>query len=292
VAGEYDAVVDYVRMLQDRFSQHGVIGILTEEDIRKFRSIHPEVIRICSFNLHGTQKNDRQRFKRIARDMSGLDPALCAFQEVISGRGMTETSAEIAGWMTRMTGSHYQTHFAYCHLFKERYPEGVSIASCYPFRNVQVIDLNKGLGKGIHPLMERFAAAAETEIYGQRIVLVSVHLDHAENSEIRRAQAEKLLDELNRLYKVKETSCSILAGDFNDVEDSPVMHFLKKEGYRDAYRHCNSDRGDTYTSSDPHKRIDYIMVKGDLHIQSSSLILDEPDLSDHRGVFAVLALKK
>ena len=292
VAREYDAVTEYIRRIQERFLQNGVFGILTEDDFRKFRAIHPEVIRICSFNLHGTQQNDRQRFKRIAREMSALDPALCAFQEVISGRGMQETSEEIAGWMTRMTGSHYRTHFAYCHLFRERYPEGVSVASHYPLRNPQVIDLNKGLGKGLHPLMERFAAAAETEIYGRRIVFVSIHLDHAENGDIRRAQAEKLLAELKRHYKEKDHSNYILAGDFNDMEDSPVMHFLKKEGYTDAYRHCTSDSGDTFTSSNPHMRIDYIMVKGDLHVQSAELILDNPELSDHRGVSAVLALRR
>jgi maltose 6'-phosphate phosphatase len=292
VAREYDAVTEYIQRIQDRFSQHGVVGILTEEDFQKFRALHPKVIRICSFNLQGTQKNDRYRLKRIAREMSALDPALCAFQEVISGRGIPETSGEIAKWMTRMTGSHYRTHFGYCHLFKEKYPEGVSVSSHYPLRNVQVIDLNKGLGRGLHPLMERFAAAAEIEIYGKRIVFVSVHLDHAENREIRRAQAEKLLMELKRHYKEKDHSWYILAGDFNDVEDSPVVHFLKKEGYTDTYRHCNSGRGNTFTSSNPHMRIDYIMVKGYAHIESAEVILGDPELSDHRGVSAVLALKQ
>lgn len=292
VAREYDAVTEYIQRINERFSKNGVIGILTEEDFQEFRSVYPEVIGICTFNLHGTHKNDRYRLKRIACVMSGLAPSLCAFQEVISGRGIRETSAEIAGWMTRMTGSQYQTHFAYCHLFKEKYPEGVSVSSRYPLRNVQIIDLNKGLGKGLNPLMERYAAAAATEIYGRRIVFVSVHLDHAEDREIRRAQAEKLLFELKRLYKLKDHDCSILAGDFNDLEDSPVMDFLKNEGYRDTYRHCNSSRGDTFTSSDPHMRIDYIMVKGDVSIHSAELVLDNPELSDHRGVFAVIAWKQ
>jgi endonuclease/exonuclease/phosphatase family metal-dependent hydrolase len=288
VAREFGAVTEYVRKIDDRFSKNGVIGILTEEDVRKFKSLYPEVIRICTFNLHGMHDNNRYRLKRIAREMNSLEPELCAFQEVISGRGIPETSAEIAGWMSRMTGAHYRTHFAPCHLFMEKYPEGVSVAAKYPFKNVQIIDLNKGLGKGLKPLMERFAAAMETEIYGRSIVFVSVHLDHAENREVRRAQAEKLLAELERLYKEKDHYCYVLAGDFNDVEDSPVMHFLKKEGYKDAYRQCNSGGGDTFSSSDPHTRLDYVMVKGNVRIHSAELVLDNPGLSDHKGVFAVI----
>ena len=288
VAREFDAVTEYVRRMDERFSKNGVIGILTEDDFKKFKSIYPEVIRICTFNLHGTHDSNRNRLKRIAREMSGLDPELCAFQEVISVRGIPETSAEIAGWMTRMTGAHYRTHFASCHLFMEKYPEGVSVSSKYPFKNVQIIDLNKGLVKGLKPLMERYSAAAETEIYGRSIVFVSVHLDHAENREVRRAQAEKLLAELERLYMGKKHYCYVLAGDFNDVEDSPVMNFLKKEGYKDAYRQCNAGGGDTFSSSDPHARIDYIMVKGNVHIHSAKLVLGNPGLSDHKGVFAVI----
>lgn len=288
VAREFDALTEYIQRINERFARNGVIGILTEDDFRKFRSEYPEVIRICTFNLNGVHENNGYRLKRIAREMSGLDPSLCAFQEVISGRGIPETSAEIAGWMTRMTGSLYQTQFAYCHLFMEKYPEGVSISSRYRFSNVHTIDLNKGLGKDLHPLMERYASAGEVEIYGRIIVFVSVHLDHAENQGIRHAQAGKLLNELKHLYKEKDYYCFILAGDFNDLEDSPVMAFLKKEGYRDTYRECNAGGGNTFTSSDPHKRIDYIMVKGNVRFLSAGLVLDNPGLSDHIGVFSVI----
>jgi endonuclease/exonuclease/phosphatase family metal-dependent hydrolase len=65
--------------------------------------------------------------------------------------------------------------------------------------------------------MERFAAAMETEIYGRSIIFVSVHLDHSGNREVRRAQAEKLLAELERLYR--ERSLLLYpCRDFNDVE--------------------------------------------------------------------------
>jgi endonuclease/exonuclease/phosphatase family metal-dependent hydrolase len=114
-----------------------------------------------------------------------------------------------------------------------------------------------------------------------------VHFDH-ENPKIRLAQAEKLLRELDSLYKRKDYYARILAGDFNDVEDSPVMDFLRENGYKDAYRHCHPTGGNTFDAVTPYKRIDYIMVKGNVNFLSAELILKDPKLSDHIGVFAVI----
>ncbi|MDA8215711.1 MAG: endonuclease/exonuclease/phosphatase family protein [Nitrospiraceae bacterium] len=287
IAKQYDAVPEYIYRLDKRFSRDGVIGILTEEDFQKFRSIYPEVIRICSYNLHGTHLNDLFRFRRIAREMSAFDPDLCAFQEVISGNGIEETSAQIAKWMTRMTGCYYQTRYAYCHPFKDKYPEGLSVSAKHQLKNTRIIDLNSGLRDGLVPGLERYAVAIEVKIYGRRIIFVSVHFDH-ENPKIRLAQAEKLLRELDSLYKRKDYYSCILAGDFNDVEDSPVMDFLRKNGYKDAYRHCHPTGGNTFDAVTPYKRIDYIMVKGNVNFLSAELVLKDPKLSDHIGVLAVI----
>jgi endonuclease/exonuclease/phosphatase family metal-dependent hydrolase len=292
VARQYSALPEYIGRIDTQFSENGVAGILTEEDFLKFRSIYPKTIGVCTLNLHGWHNNNRHRLRRIAHAMSGLNPSLCAFQEVISGPDIKDTGAVISEWMTKMSGSQYRTHFAYCHLFMDKHPEGVSVSGRHPFRNVHTIDLNKKLWKGLRPLMDRYAAVAETEIYGRRFVFVSVHLDHAEDPEIRLAQAMKLLAELAGMYSEEDYDCLILAGDFNDVEDSPVIEFLKKEGFRDTFGECGTGDGFTYTSADPHKRIDFILVRGDVTIQSSRLILESPELSDHKGVFTLLNPEK
>ncbi len=287
IAKEFHTSNDYIQRLDEMFSQNGVIGILTEEDFQKFRDLYPEIIRICTFNLHGVQKNDHLRYKRISQELSRLDPDLCAFQEVISGNGIEETSAQIAMQMSEITGYHYQTFYAYNHLFMDKYPEGVSVAAKFPLKKVQGIDLNHGLRDGIKPAMERYAAAAEIEIYGQRIIFTSLHLDHDENMKVRQAQAEKLLQELESLYG-DEYYCSILAGDFNDVEHSDVVKMIREDGYKDSYRKRHKSGGNTYTTSNPFTRIDYIMVKGDVDFLSAELVLDDPELSDHIGIYAVI----
>jgi len=98
----------------------------------------------------GTQKNDRYRLKRIAREMSALTR-----HSALSGsdqrQGDTGNQRRDCGMDDAHDRLSLRTHFGYCHLFKEKYPEGVSVSSHYPLRNVQVLDLNKGLGRGLHP---------------------------------------------------------------------------------------------------------------------------------------------
>ncbi|GEM_PF-491086 len=290
IANQYDALSDYILRLNDRFLKNGVIGILTEDDFQRFRSIYPEVIRICTYNLHGIHKNNLLRFRRIAGELSAFDPDLGAFQEVISGNGMEETSAQIAKWMSRMTGYYYQTRYAFCHLLMDRYPEGISMLARHQLKNIQKIDLSRGLN-GLALRLDRYAVAAEVEIYKQKIIFVSVHLDH-EDQKVRLAQAEKLLRELDHLFGKKRGYCYILAGDFNDVEDSSVMIFFRKNGYKDAFRSCHIVGGNTFDALNPHKRIDYIMVRGDVNFLSAELVPKDPELSDHIGVFATMEIKR
>ncbi|MCG6552627.1 MAG: endonuclease/exonuclease/phosphatase family protein [Candidatus Magnetominusculus sp. LBB02] len=288
IAKEYNCIKEYVYRLNDRFTKHATTGILTEDDFQRYRALNPKTVRITSFNLHGTHgKDDAQRFKQIASELSANDPEICLYQEVINGAGIEETSAQIAGLMTKTTGYYYRTHYSYCHLFMDKYPEGVAVSSRYALKNPQTIDLNKGLTDGVRPLMERFSSASEVEIYGRRFVFASVHLDHSPEAIVRLAQAEKLLKSLDSIYG-SGAYCTVIAGDFNDVEDSPVITYLMEHGFVDAYRSCHKTGGNTFPSQSPNTRIDYIMVRGGVKVHYAELILKDPSLSDHTGVYAVV----
>jgi len=291
ISKAFHTTEEYVERLHNRFLKYGVTGILTEEDFQKFRAINPEVIRIGSYNLHGVQEdNDPVRFRQIAYELSGFDLDLCAFQEVIAGGGIEDTSVQTARWMTEMTGFHYKTHFEECHLFHNKYPEGVSVASRYELTGVYRIDLNYGLQDGLTPHMDRYAVAVVVEVYGRKVVFVSIHLDHHENPQVRLAQAERLESELDRIVG-DSVYCRILAGDFNDAENSPVMAFLKAQGYKDCYRACHSEGGNTFPTQNPSTRLDYIMVKAastSSRVLSAQLVLKNHEMSDHLGVVAVI----
>ncbi|MBF0338490.1 MAG: endonuclease/exonuclease/phosphatase family protein [Nitrospirae bacterium] len=288
IATEYNATKEYIYRLNDRFTRSGTLGIFTEDDMLRYRSFNPRLIRVCSFNLHGLHDENPLRLKRIANELSVFDPELCAYQEVISGAGIQETSAQIATWMTKITGCYYRTHYAYCHQFMDKYPEGVAVSAKAQLVNVQRIDLNNDLTDNVRPLMERYAATADIDLYGARVVFASVHLDHGDNPNIQLAQAEKLLKELKLRYQHSDYLCTIIAGDFNSKENSPVMQYLTEEGYADTYRQCHRLGGDTFPTTNPFARIDYIMVKGNVRVKAAELILNDPELSDHIGLLAVI----
>jgi endonuclease/exonuclease/phosphatase family metal-dependent hydrolase len=285
VARAYNALDEYVERICDRFSRSGVAGVLTEDDVDHFHAVYPATIRVCSYNLHGTHNDGKegQRFRRIAGELARQDPHAAAFQEVVSGKGIEETSAQIARWISSITGYHYRSRFSYCHDFMEKYPEGIALSLRCRARNVRSIDLTH-LPGGLTPSLARNALVAEAEVYGRKVVFVSLHLDHSADSRVRLAQAEKLVHELS--VGAADASCSILAGDFNDTEDSPVVRYLGSVGYMDAYRACHKGAGNTYPAGDPSTRIDYIFVKGHTAIVSSGLLVNDPEMSDHIGIFA------
>jgi endonuclease/exonuclease/phosphatase family metal-dependent hydrolase len=258
---------------------------LTEDDFDHFRALYPATIRVCSYNLHGTHNdsNGGERLRRIAGELARLDPHAAAFQEAVSGEGFEDTSAQIARWISSITGYDYGSRFSYCHDFMEKYPEGVALSLRYRAQNVRSIDLTH-LPGGLKPTLARNALVTEAEVYGRKVRFVSLHLDHSADSNVRLAQAEKLIHELST--GASDVSCSILAGDFNDTEDSPAVRYLGSVGYADAYRACHKDAGNTYPAGNPRTRIDYIFVKGHTAIVSSGLLPNDPDLSDHIGIFA------
>ncbi len=283
VAEQYGAVPEYVERILQRFEKNGVPGILTEKEIDRYRALYPPTLRVCSYNLHGVQSDGPVRFRRIATQLADADAHVAALQEVVSGSGVQDTGAQIATWASTITGERYTSEFAYCHQFMEKYPEGIALATrCRP-EDVQTFDLTE-LRDGLKPTMPRKALAMHADFHGRRAAVTCVHLDHAADARVRLAQVEKLVHELEE--KSERTDCFILAGDFNDTEDAPSIRFLLSEGYRDAYRACNKDAGNTYPAGDPNVRIDYIFVKGAGEIRSSGLLANDPELSDHIGLFA------
>lgn len=288
VARQFNALEDYVLFLERNFAEHGLPGIITEQDVEHLRAIRRDTIRICTYNLQGVRDDGSFRFRRIARELAAYRPDLIALQEVISGAGVEDTSEQVARWLSAITGEHYRSHFTYCHQFMDRYPEGVAVCGRVGAETVHSIDLTAHLANGLKPGMARRAQVAETSLMGRTVILASIHLDHLGASEVRLAQAEKLLSELDRLTGTADSHAVILAGDFNDTEDSPALKRLKHAGYRDAYRTLHRNEGNTFPLPKPNARIDYIMVKGPAEIVAAEVILNNSDFSDHLGLTVVI----
>ncbi len=285
IAAEYQAAVEYVAAQVERFARSGSLGLLTETEARRFRELHPKVLRIATFNLHGVHDQDDRRYPDVARELSAFEPDLVAFQEVIDGAGVRNTSARLCELMSAMAGADYRSFFAHCHLYQERFPEGVSVCARHPFDATQVIDLTLGLEGGLRPTLPRYAAALQTEVHGRTVAFASTHLDHAGNAQVRAAQAGKLASELERLYP--RAQVYVVAGDMNDVERSPAISRFEELGYVDAWRACHRGGGRTFPASAPRSRIDFVLVKGAQAV-SAETALAHGSLSDHLGVFVVV----
>ncbi len=247
-----------------------------------------KTLKIISYNLHGIQTNDEWRFGKIAYELSKHETDICGFQEVINGYGIEDTSYQVAHHMKNITGLPYTTHWLFCHYFNDIYPEGLSIMSHYPMINPVRIDLNENLSCKVKPLLTRFALSAEIDIDGKKILFTSLHLDHHKDRNLRASQAEKLLLELGNFYDTEQYICSIITGDFNDLDTSPCIKYFEEQGYKDSYRTVNKKGGNTFYSGKPTVRIDFIMIKGDVDIVKSELILYDSSLSDHVGIVTTI----
>ena len=259
--------------------------MLTDEETERLWSLAPKTIRVASYNLHGLhcEADQTKRLRSIGWAFARLDVHAAALQEVLTGGGVEDTGVQISRWASKMTGYDYRPFFAYCHPFMEKYPEGVSVSvRCAP-EATKTIDLT-GLPGGLAPSLARNAIAVTTQVFGRKVVFVSVHLDHSQDPAVRLAQARKLVAEVEA--GAPTGACLILAGDFNDLEDSPAIRFLLSAGYTDTYRALHGDAGNTYPAGGPRMRIDYIFVKGHAGVAASGLLPDDPDLSDHIGVYA------
>lgn len=243
-----------------------------------------KTLKIVSYNLHGIQTNDEWRFGKIAYELSQHETDICGFQEVINGYGIEDTSYQVAHHMKNITGLPYTTHWLFCHYFNDIYPEGLSIMSHHPMVNPVRIDLNENLSCKAKPLLTRFALSAEINIDGKKLLFTSLHLDHHKDRILRTSQAEKLLLELGNFYDTEQYICSIITGDFNDLDTSPCIKYFEEQGYKDSYRAVNKKGGNTFYSGKPTVRIDFIMIKGDVDIVKSELILYDSSLSDHVGI--------
>lgn len=152
---------------------------------------------------------------------------------------------------------------------------------------------------------DRGALLAETLIGSQRVILANTHLSwKPEDGETRTKQAEELLE------LIKKTGTpAILAGDFNDIPESPAVQQIKKAGFRDLFERSGKGNGFTWDNANPFiqshetkfpdRRIDFLFMDERLAKiyppLSARVVFNEPNAesiypSDHYGVTAELKI--
>lgn len=242
---------------------------------------------VASYNLHGTQYNDQERFYEIARELAYHGVDICGFQEVINGNGIEDTSFQTARHLMNITGRRWYTYWAYCHPFFDRYPEGISVLSHVPLTEIAIINLET---TKVRPLMQRYALAATCVFGEKRVRFVTTHLDHHKKARVRTDQAKLILDNIHANTREK-FNAEIITGDMNAKEMSACLKLIKRNGFKDSFRKLHKTGGDTFPASNPFCRIDYILCKGKIEIYNSFLMHNRNDLSDHIGIVTSMYLK-
>ena len=233
------------------------------------------LIRVLSYNiLHGATMNNDFDLDRIARVIQSASPDIVALQEVDfktnRARGM-DLATEL-GLRTGMTS-----------LFGRAMPYdsgeyGEGILSRYSFEETRRHALPCSPGHEPRCALEVHVLLPS----GDPITFIGTHLDHTRDQADRIAQARTI----NQIFSELDVP-AILAGDLNALPDSDPMRVLLEQ-WIDA---CADHPMPTFPSSDPKRRIDYIMFRpGDRWRVIETRVIDEKIASDHCPLLVVLEL--
>ena len=158
---------------------------------------------------------------------------------------------------------------------------GVALLSKHPiesFRNDSLTRLSTQVANPV-PALAPGLLNAVVNVGGQRINVLTAHLDYRANPSVRRAQVAEILRLLS------DTIPTILAGDFNATPDADELQPLFRR-LHDVWL-VSSNLGLTFPSAAPAKRIDYILTSG---LRAALVEVVPATASDHRPVSASLSI--
>ena len=244
---------------------------LTTKDDQNLR------LRILSYNIHHAEGVDgKLDIPRIAQVILSVEPDLVALQEVDKNTirtGKVNQDIELSR-LTKMN-SVFGSNITF-----QGGQYGNAILSKFPIiknKNFLLPNVDSGEQRGL--LQSQIQISNK-----ENVLFFSTHLDHRRSDTERLASAKAI----NQIISLDNKSPAILAGDFNDVPDSPTLKELGKVWLR-----TNKKILRTIPASKPSRQIDYIFVQPKERWKIiESQVLDEDTASDHRAIFSIIELIK
>ncbi|MCE1155002.1 MAG: endonuclease/exonuclease/phosphatase family protein [Bacteroidales bacterium] len=150
---------------------------------------------------------------------------------------------------------------------------GNAILSKYPFYNARTISSRPA---GANEM--RACSWIDILLPGKRKVRVGVtHLDVASDEQVRIS----MLATINTQMLTDNSLPTLLAGDFNATPDSETLNYA-----RFRWQDIGDGTGNTISSTNPTKRIDYVMGYPKSWVRKSYQVVCFPHLSDHCFIVA------
>ncbi len=239
-------------------------------------------LKVLCYNIHHANPPSRPNvidMEAIASVIRKEQPHLVAVQEVDVFTERSGKSLHQAEELGRMTGM--KAYFAKAIDYGGG-EYGVAILSRLPMEDMKNTPLPTAAGTGGEP--RTLATAVITLPGGKKILFASTHLDAQRQDTNRYLQVNKIVDIMQ-----KETLPVVIAGDFNAVPASRIVHVL------DAYftRTCVADCGFTIPEKNPNRTIDYIAFKPSAPFRVvEHAVIKEEYASDHLPVKAVIEVKQ
>jgi endonuclease/exonuclease/phosphatase family metal-dependent hydrolase len=228
-------------------------------------------VRVMSYNLH--QAFDIEGYMAIeaqARDIEEMGADIVALQEVSRG-WLIDGSFDMLVWLSRRLDMPYVWGPSADSVW------GNAILSRYPIHNART----QPMPNNSQLQLKRSFTTAQVDVGGgETLTIIATHLHHVEeDSHLRVPQVEALI----AAWDMEERT--VLLGDLNASPGDPEMAALAEAGLKDTFVISGIEgniNGFTWTPKDPHRRIDYIWVSGDLGARDFALT--GSIASDHLGL--------
>lgn len=241
-------------------------------------------LRLATFNIHhGASPDDVLDLERTASVIRAMRVDVVGLQEVDRHWSERSDFVDQAAWLGRRLGFHH----AYGANLDEDPPEpgrprrqyGTAILSRWPILRARNTFLPRFEDHEQRGLLE-----ALIRVRDRRIRFACTHLQHNDERE-RQAQAEAIVD----LLGGADLQRTVLVGDLNAVPDTPEIRTLT-EVLDDCWERVGDGPGYTYDSTQPDRRIDYVLASPDLRPLRAEVYAGDPPASDHLPVVAEYAL--
>lgn len=244
-------------------------------------------IRTMSYNIHsGVGMDGRYDLERLASDIREAGADLVGLQEADVHWGSRSGNENSVEKLAAMLGMH-----AFFAPIYDMEPEtegqprkqfGVALLSKYPL----IATVNRSMTRlstqhpGSAPEPKPGFLDALLDVDGREVSVLVAHLDYRSDPAVRRIQVQEALDVLERLDRPV-----ILLGDFNARPDAPELEPLFRK-LTDTWSVNGSDPGYTFPADVPDRKIDYILISGEMQAVSSKAVPSEA--SDHWPIWADL----
>ncbi len=236
--------------------------------------ITPVVLRVMTYNIHHAEGLDgKVDLNRIANVIRQSNADIVALQEIDKNTERTG-GIDMPADLAQLTGMNVAFGPNLDNFQGGQY--GTAILSRFPIEfheNHRLKQARKGEQRG---LLQALLAVNQGQL-----LFACTHLDHTAD------QAERLFSETQfaDLFAAYPTLPVLLCGDFNDTPDSELYRRLSKN-WTDAWSLAGKGNGYTMSSSNPTRRIDYILHSDNKNFKVRWLDVPKTEASDHLPLVA------